>query len=142
MGNLANCPRCGNLFVKSLRPICQDCHNEVEEMFQKVYTFIRERKNRQATMAQVVEATGVPAEEITRFIKEGRLHLRHLPNMEYPCESCGKGIREGRLCTSCQKRIEKELAAYEKEKETQKKDQNRYQTYHSLNNRLKKEENQ
>lgn len=141
MGNLANCPRCGALFVKSLRPICQDCHKEIEEMFQKVYTYIRQRENRMATMSQVVEATGVSVEDITRFIKEGRLHLRHLPNMEYPCESCGRGIREGRLCRECQKEIEQELEAYEKEKEA-KKERERYRTYHSLDNRLKKENNQ
>ncbi|MFZ4451067.1 TIGR03826 family flagellar region protein [Salibacterium aidingense] len=141
MQNLDNCPRCGDLFVKSLRPVCNKCHKEVEEKFQKVYNFIRKRENRQATMSEVVDATGVSQEDITHFIKEGRIHVRQFPNLEYPCESCGKSIREGRICSSCKDNIESGLQSQAREKERSERDKERerarYQTYHSLNDRMK-----
>ncbi|SFQ24644.1 TIGR03826 family flagellar region protein [Salibacterium halotolerans] len=139
MQSLENCPRCGELFVKSLRPVCNKCHKEVEDMFQKVYTFIRKRENRQAKMNEVVEGTGVPEEDITRFIKEGRLHLSRFPNLAYACESCGSPIREGRLCASCKKSIDSGLQAQEQEREREKKaeeERKRHQTYYSMDNRM------
>ncbi|MFB4165209.1 TIGR03826 family flagellar region protein [Alteribacillus sp. JSM 102045] len=141
MQNLENCPRCGTLFVKSLRPICKDCYKAIEEKFQTVYTFIRKRENRQATMLEVVEGTGVEREDITRFIKEGRIHLHQFPNLDYPCESCGKGIRKGRICSSCRGEIEGGLQAEQREKErherAKEEERKHYTTYHSLNDRLK-----
>ncbi|SFL84530.1 TIGR03826 family flagellar region protein [Salibacterium qingdaonense] len=138
MQSLENCPRCGDLFVKSLRSVCNKCHKEVEDMFQKVYTFIRKRDNRQAKMEEVVESTGVPEEDITRFIKEGRIHLNQFPNLTYSCESCGSPIREGRICSSCKSGIESGLQAEEREKERLEKEEEerkRHQTYHSMGNR-------
>ncbi|SDH64054.1 TIGR03826 family flagellar region protein [Alteribacillus bidgolensis] len=141
MQNLENCPRCGTLFVKSLRPVCNDCHRAIEEKFQTVYTFIRKRENRSATMMEVVKGTRVEREDITRFIKEGRLHLNQFPNLEYPCESCGKDISEGRICKSCKGSIESGIQAEKREKEREERvkeeERSRYTAYHSLNDRLK-----
>ncbi|RSL35129.1 hypothetical protein D7Z54_00715 [Salibacterium salarium] len=141
MQNLENCPRCGELFVKSLRAVCNKCHKEVEDKFQTVYSFIKKRENRQATMSEVIEGTGVSYEDITHFIKEGRIHLRQFPNLEYPCESCGRGIREGRICGNCKDNIEGGLQSEAREQEraerVKEEEKSRYQTYHSMNNRLK-----
>lgn len=45
MGELANCPKCGSLFVKTrLRSICDACYQEEEKAFETVYNFLRKRK--------------------------------------------------------------------------------------------------
>ena len=41
MAELDNCQECGKLFVRALRPICQDCYNIEEEKFQTVYNFMK-----------------------------------------------------------------------------------------------------
>ncbi|MGX1901495.1 TIGR03826 family flagellar region protein [Thermolongibacillus altinsuensis] len=122
MAQLDNCPRCGRLFVKNqIRDVCEQCYKEEEKLFEKVYTFIRKRENRTATLAQVVEATGVDESLIVKWIKNGRLRLVQFPNLGYPCERCGKTIREGRLCQECitrmKKEIEKVLSEEEREKQ-------------------------
>ena len=120
MGELTNCPRCGRLFVKhSIRDVCEQCYKEEEVLFEKVYQFLRKRENRTATMAQVVEATGVSESLITKWIKIGRLQLVHFPNLGYPCELCGAMIREGKLCRECRTKLQTELKRYEEEKERQ-----------------------
>jgi flagellar operon protein (TIGR03826 family) len=120
MGELANCPRCGRLFVKhSIRDVCEQCYKEEEALFEKVYQFLRKRENRTATMAQVVEATGVSESLITKWIKIGRLQLVHFPNLGYPCESCGTMIREGQLCPKCRTKLQRELKQFEEEKQQQ-----------------------
>jgi flagellar operon protein (TIGR03826 family) len=120
MGELANCPRCGRLFVKhSIRDVCEQCYKEEEALFEKVYQFLRKRENRTATMAQVVEATGVSESLITKWIKIGRLQLVHFPNLGYPCESCGTMIREGQLCPKCRTKLQTQLKQFEEEKQRQ-----------------------
>lgn len=113
MAELANCARCGNVFVKQLRDICHDCYKEEEAAFQKVYRFLMKRENRKATMMEIVEATGVDEMLIQKFIKEKRLLVSRFPNLGYPCERCGKKITAGSLCTECQNELKKELEMHD-----------------------------
>ncbi|WP_044749211.1 TIGR03826 family flagellar region protein [Bacillus alveayuensis] len=116
MAELMNCPRCGRLFIKNqFRDVCEQCYREEEQLFEKVYQFLRRRENRTATMAQVVEATGVSERLIIKWIKAGRIKLVHFPNLGYPCEKCGKTIREGRICKECNIDLQKQLKQLEQE---------------------------
>ena len=115
MVELANCSRCGRVFVKTVRDICPDCYRDEEEAFQKVYRFIRDQKNREATVLEIVEATGVDEELIMKFVKERRLTPKEFPNLKYPCERCGKGITEGKICLDCRKELTRELEVLEEE---------------------------
>ncbi|HEX7064425.1 MAG TPA: TIGR03826 family flagellar region protein [Bacillales bacterium] len=123
MSQLANCPNCGQLFVKSVRLICNSCYKKEEEMFETVYVFIREQKNRSATMMEICEATKVPEKAITRFIKEGRLRLADFPNLRYPCEACGNPIRKGKLCGECRGELKESLEHYNREQEFERRKQ-------------------
>jgi flagellar operon protein (TIGR03826 family) len=118
MGELANCPKCGEIFVKTqFREICQNCWKEEEKAFETVNQFIRKRENWAATIPQVVEATGVEEELLFKFIRTGRLILTKFPNLGYPCDKCGKIIREGKFCVSCKEEFRKELELHEAEEE-------------------------
>ncbi|MFD2639007.1 TIGR03826 family flagellar region protein [Piscibacillus salipiscarius] len=109
MGELANCPQCGELFVKGAISVCQKCYQEEEKKFEKVYKFIRKRKNRTATMYEVASETGVEESLITKWIKEKRIHPSQAPNFNYPCEKCGNPISEGKLCPSCTDTLRKNM---------------------------------
>ncbi|MCM3716131.1 hypothetical protein M3202_18980 [Alkalihalobacillus oceani] len=146
MKNVANCPRCGRIFVKALRPICQQCYKEQEDNYEKVSKFMRRKQNRMASIQEVHEKTEVPLEQIHMFVREGRLLATHFPNLGYPCDSCGTMIQEGRLCSNCKdsitgdlEKLEKEKEFVERKKETEK-EKNRVTTYHSLNSRFNKNE--
>ncbi|SEO59003.1 flagellar operon protein TIGR03826 [Amphibacillus marinus] len=101
MGELENCSKCGNLFVKTMRSICSNCYKEEEKSFQKVYEFLKKRVNRKATIPEIVSGTGVEESLIIKFVKEKRLRTSQFPNLTYPCERCGNHIDEGVLCSSC-----------------------------------------
>ncbi|MEQ6377577.1 hypothetical protein RZN22_05535 [Bacillaceae bacterium S4-13-58] len=109
MGELSNCPRCGALFVKTIKSVCPECSKEEEKAFNIVYEFIRRRENREATISEVVEGTGVEEDLIIKFIKEKRIRSTHFPNLTYECEKCGAPIKEGVICTSCQAGLKSEL---------------------------------
>lgn len=136
MAEIANCSRCGNVFLKGLRDICQDCYNKEEEAFQTVNKFLKKQKNRTATMLQIIEETGVEEFYISKFIKEKRLLLTKFPNLTYPCEVCGTGIQTGRLCKGCQDNILKDLQLEEeleqKSAERRKETASRPSTYYTI----------
>ncbi|SDN02272.1 flagellar operon protein TIGR03826 [Fictibacillus solisalsi] len=120
MKELKNCPNCGNLFVKHLRVLCDTCYKKEEAMFEKVASYIRKKENRQATLHEVQESTGVPEAKITSFIRQGRIQVAHLPHFYYECEMCEQLINEGRLCQSCKMEIRTELETRPMEKNHEK----------------------
>lgn len=128
--DLSNCPKCGEIFVKNaVREMCEKCFREEEKLFQKVYTFLKKRENRAATIETVVKANNVEAELLYKWIKKGKLHTTLFPNMGYPCDNCGTIITKGKLCDKCSNTITSELAIFEEEKERMEKLHR--STYHS-----------
>ena len=104
---LANCKECGKLFVQNPAGICPDCYRMIEEQETKVAAYLRD--NRRASIAEVHEATGVAEKIILKMIKKGRI-VGDIA-IEYPCESCGKPISEGRVCGECGRRVLNQLKA-------------------------------
>lgn len=113
MANLSNCSRCGKVFAKTIRDVCPDCYREEEEAFKIVYRFLSQRKNREATLDEIVKATDVDEELIIKFIKENRLRSSQFPKLAYPCERCGVDIVEGRLCHNCSQDILNQVERHE-----------------------------
>ncbi|WP_217588507.1 TIGR03826 family flagellar region protein [Lentibacillus saliphilus] len=136
MAELANCARCDAVFVKTIRDICPDCYKEEERAFEVVYQFLRQRKNREATLPEIVDATGVEEELIIKFVKEKRLRTTEFPKLAYPCETCGADIATGRLCEECSNELKDQLAYHERieqfEKDKAKKEKERVHAYYTL----------
>jgi flagellar operon protein (TIGR03826 family) len=135
--NLENCPNCGRLFVRnSFRDICENCYKEEEEAFKTVYDFLRKRENRMATMAQIVDATGVKESLLIKFIQSGRLKLAQFPNLTYPCARCGALIRQGKLCENCLKDLNEQLEALQREEERKRQARSVYYTKKNAENKF------
>ncbi|WLD92978.1 TIGR03826 family flagellar region protein [Alkalihalobacillus sp. AL-G] len=122
MAQLANCPQCNRIFIQSLRVVCDSCYKEEEKMFEKVYKFIRVRANREASLWEVHDATGVPEKVIIRFVKEGRIRAHQLPNITYPCERCDAGIQNGIICDNCRSNMNSDLRSFDEIAQKQTKD--------------------
>ncbi|MDA7025515.1 hypothetical protein PJ311_02685 [Bacillus sp. CLL-7-23] len=135
MSQLANCPRCEALFMKSsFQTVCHKCLKEEELCFEKVYKFIKKQKNRQSTMMQIVEETGVDEELILKFIKQKRIQISHLPNLGYPCDRCGASIRAGRYCAACEQDIAGQMSQMDHMEQLEKEIRDRSKgTYYNFN---------
>ncbi|GFZ99358.1 hypothetical protein GCM10008018_52020 [Paenibacillus marchantiophytorum] len=105
--SVANCPRCGKVFQKNLRNQCSDCSYSMDTILTSCLEFLR--RNYRATNAQVYAATGVNPEQVYVWIKEGKLHLSDYPNLNYPCASCSKPIRQQKMCSDCTSRITRDI---------------------------------
>jgi len=113
VSELGNCARCGTVFAKTIRDVCSSCYREEEQAFQTVYRFLSKRKNREATLSEIVAATDVEEELVIKFMKQKRLRASQFPKLAYPCEKCGEDIVEGRLCRDCSTDIKTKLEHYD-----------------------------
>ena len=102
---LANCPECGKLYMENPSKLCPDCYRIEEENEDKVAKYLR--GNRGASISEIHEATGVDEKIILKMIKKGR--ITGDIQVEYPCESCGRPILEGRVCPECGRRVLEQL---------------------------------
>lgn len=108
INQLANCLRCGQLFVKVQQSICPACIEKREQDFGRCREYLRD--NPETRMKELAGATGVPVQQIIQFIIEGRLIITTAnPNLFYKCERCGNAIQAGRLCAGCQQQFGSEV---------------------------------
>ncbi|MGG1518946.1 TIGR03826 family flagellar region protein [Paenibacillus oryzisoli] len=105
--NVANCPRCGKIFVKGFAEVCPNCLKDLEQQYDKCLKYLRDHRGTNIT--DLSEATGVSVKQITKFIREGRISIMNAPNMAYPCEVCGTLIRENTLCEPCRMKLVKDV---------------------------------
>ncbi|NHW34859.1 TIGR03826 family flagellar region protein [Paenibacillus aceris] len=116
--NVANCPRCGKIFVKGFAELCLNCLKDLELQYDKCLKYLRE--NRGATINELSEATEVSTKQITKFIREGRISIINAPNMSYPCEVCGTLIRDKTICESCRSKLAKDVRLNTEEEQRRK----------------------
>lgn len=126
---LENCPRCGKLFAKGIHDLCPACMKDIDKEYDKCATFLKD--NRQCSMQELSDGTGVSVRQITRFIREGRISIVKLPNLAYACESCGAPIRDNTLCVECRNRLAAEMKSQmnESRKPPAKQDEHRFGGY-------------
>ena len=104
---VANCPRCGKVFQKNLRNLCLDCSSGIDVLLNSSLDFLR--KHHRSTCEQVSAATGATQEQLTAWMKEGKLLLSDYPNLHYACASCSRPIRKHKLCTDCTSRLNRDI---------------------------------
>ncbi|MFC5448794.1 TIGR03826 family flagellar region protein [Paenibacillus aestuarii] len=105
--NVANCPRCGKIFIKGVSSVCPACMKDIDRQYEKCLKYLRENKG--STIQELSEATEVSVNQITKFIREGRISLANSPNMSYACEVCGTSIRENTICDSCRSKLMRDV---------------------------------
>jgi flagellar operon protein (TIGR03826 family) len=106
--DVRQCKRCRKIFNYTGSPICPVCVQESDRQFDEVRNYIYE--NPQSTLDMVCEETEVAAEDIKRWLKEGRLILHKSSAPLINCEKCGVPIVTGRLCDKCVSNVQSELS--------------------------------
>lgn len=98
IGMVDNCPRCGVVFRRNVRNLCEACCAQTDRDLDRCIAHMWKYPN--ATTEELSAATQVPAPTLHKFVKEGKLSGVYV-NLKYPCECCGAPIRHDRLCNGC-----------------------------------------
>lgn len=106
--DIRNCKRCGNIFTYEGFSYCRKCRQEMEESFEKVKEYLRKYPG--ASISEVEAQTGVDAETVMNYVKDGRLEMDPSSAIEIYCESCGERIFTGRYCEKCKRNLANNLS--------------------------------
>ena len=105
MNELKNCAECGGLFSSSGSSFCQSCTVKLRRDLTKIEVFLKHNPN--SDLKDIATGTGVSEKTVQRFINEGTL-MPNKSSIKYSkCIVCGAKIYEGKLCTSCRKKVSK-----------------------------------
>ena len=94
-----NCARCGKIFVKTDRSVCNDCLKAEETKFEEVRLFLKEYPN--STLQEVSEACDISPKRIMRYVQDGKIEITPGMKGEHKCAKCGVPINIGRFCEKC-----------------------------------------
>lgn len=99
--SLKNCKRCGKLFQFQQHSVCQSCLVKDQEDFSKIWNYMQEHPR--VSVLELSRETGVRAEVINRFRREGRLAVQSTNGepANLTCEACGIPLEQGRYCQQC-----------------------------------------
>ena len=87
--------------------LCNQCKQEMEEVFQTVKKYVRE--NPGSDIRMVAEACEVDPMQIRQWVKEERLCFSEDSPVGIPCERCGMTIKSGRFCATCKADIKSDF---------------------------------
>lgn len=132
--NVANCPKCGRIFVKGFNEVCPNCVKELEQQYEKCLRFLRDHRG--CTIIELSEETGVSIRQITKFIREGRISIVHAPNMFYSCEVCGTQIRENTMCEPCRSKLAKDVRNNQEDEHRRHTQNNDHRVTYNIKDRL------
>jgi hypothetical protein len=104
MPTLKNCEKCGKVFnAEGADIFCAGCNVAEAKDLKKVTDFLR--SNPMASVMEVNKKTGIPQQELFRFIKNGSLKMRKPPE-DHKCRICAKDIKAGAMCSECREKVE------------------------------------
>ena len=94
------CTSCGGplKYQSSGVYVCASCGSTECDDFGKIKMYLAE--NGPASKEEIVDATGVSKEAVTRYLKQQRLMI-HGETKRVTCRICGRGISSGSLCADC-----------------------------------------
>lgn len=102
---MANCERCGKLFVAVGGNVCPECREYEDKCLRRAREILLKEPG--LGVLELVERLGEPLELVEKFIREGRLRFAKNDDIQLNCEICGRRITEGKRCPSCELRMRK-----------------------------------
>ena len=103
-GGLINCKKCGSLFIKGSRDICDNCFKAELELVEKIKSFVNKNPNPKTTLEEIINELGINKNELEELIDKGRL-FSVMPKLLIKCRFCGIEIEDDQkssfVCTKC-----------------------------------------
>ena len=103
-GGLINCKKCGSLFIRGSRDICDSCFKAELELVDKIKSFVNKNPNPKTTLEEIVNEIGINKIELEDLIEKGRL-FSIMPKLLIKCRFCGIEIEDEQkssfICTKC-----------------------------------------
>ena len=95
--NLINCKKCGSLFSKKLRSICDKCYEVENRHVEAVVEFVKQSHKVLVEIDEISKKLGISMRELTDLFKNGRLSMI-VSRLTIRCTVCGDYTKAIELC--------------------------------------------
>lgn len=113
MANVANCKKCGTLFLQtSKRDICDKCFEAQNKMLSEINTFVITSPEETIPIEVILQKFNLTKDEFESFYLAGKfVKIGH--KVTFVCSKCGKTVpianKTNFICNSCAKKLQNEI---------------------------------
>ena len=113
MPNVANCKKCGALFIQSSkRDICDKCFEQQNKMVSDINSFVELYPIETISREEVLEKFNLPKAEFESLLAAGKF-VRVAKKITIVCTKCGKVVpianATNSLCNDCTRKLQNEI---------------------------------
>lgn len=109
--NVINCRRCGTLFQKKSRTVCDRCIEIEKEHMRTISKFV-ETSSELVTLRQISEGTGISFDDVDEIYKGGQLLTYTTNRIVVKCGICNQDKKgsemKGYFCEKCYEKMAEE----------------------------------
>lgn len=107
MDDVKVCKRCRKLFTHYSSEYCNECSDEMEEIFVTIREYIYDHPNH--NLVEIAKETGTKESDIMYLLRQGRISFSSVEGSCLSCDNCGTPIVSGRLCEPCKQGLGKAM---------------------------------
>ncbi len=113
MANVANCKKCGTLFLQtSKRDICDKCFEEQNKMLSELNTFVMSSSDETVPLDAILKKFNMTKDEFEAFYLAGKF-VKIGQKVTFTCAKCGKIVpianKTNFICNICAKKLQDEI---------------------------------
>lgn len=114
MANVANCKKCGVLFLQTSSKIdvCDKCFEEQNKLLSEINTYVTMYPEEYIPMDDILKKFGLTIDEFEAFFSAGKF-VKIAQKVTMKCAKCGKIVpiagKTNMLCTACAKKLQNEI---------------------------------
>lgn len=105
---LTNCKKCGKLFIKKNRDICDSCYETQNKLAEEICNYVLSLGKDSVSMAHIMEKFNISSKEFETFFNNAKF-IQISDKITIKCVRCGNEFKPGRktgfICDNCLKKI-------------------------------------
>lgn len=113
MANVANCKKCGALFLQtSKRDICDKCFEAQNKMLSEINTYVIALQEDSISVDDLLKKFNMTKDEFEAFFAAGKF-VKIAQKVTFVCAKCGKVVpianKTNFICHVCAKKLQNEI---------------------------------
>ena len=113
MANVANCKKCGALFLQtSRRDICDKCFEEQNKLLSEINKFVISTAEETIPLEDVLQKFNLTKDEFEELYLAGKF-VKIGQKVTFVCQKCGNVVpianKTNFICASCAKKLQNEI---------------------------------
>lgn len=113
MANVANCKKCGALFLQTSRKdICDKCFEEQNKMLSEINTYVLTSQEETVSIEEILKKFNLTKDKFEELYLAGKF-VKIGQKVTFTCAKCGRTVpianKTNFICAMCAKKLQNEI---------------------------------